>query len=88
MPACSGAAASSGGRKTVNERRLEDEPVATTAAPRHSYAAFDALDFHMQADKHIVPSKKRELYGMMLRSVLLAAAFASICLFLLEPLWR
>ena len=58
------------------------------AARRHSYAAFDAVDFDMQADKQIVPSRKRELYGMMLRSALVAAAIASICLFLLEPLWR
>jgi hypothetical protein len=84
MPARPAAAASSGMTKTVNERRLE----TGKAAERHSYAVFDALNFVMQADKHIVPSKKRELYGVMLRSALLAAAFASICLFALEPLWR
>ena len=42
----------------------------------------------MQADKQIVPSRTTELYGMMPRSALIAGAFASICLFLLEPLWR
>jgi hypothetical protein len=78
------AAASSGGKKTVNERHLETGRVAGC----HSYAVFDVLNFAMQADRHIVPSKKRELYGVMLRSALLAAAFASICLFALEPLWR
>ena len=84
MPARS-AAASSGRRKTVNERLLEAGAIVERSL-RHSYAVFDALNFAMQAEKHIVPSKTRELYGMMLRSALLAAALASICLFALEPL--
>jgi hypothetical protein len=84
MPARPAAAASSGRRKTVNERPRDTGKVAE----RHSYAAFGALNFAMQADKHIVPSKKRELYGVILRFALLAAAFTSICLFALEPFWR